>query len=105
MSNELYKIFPKQTLEYRLYYDAKGKPISMSSHSHPDGNYVVLTREQYDLPNYNCRVINGTLVFDLADQFRVQLSKSTSGMQVVKGHASLVVETEYPEIEYYDRNN
>lgn len=103
MSDELYKTFPKLELEYRLYYDAKGKPTSMSSHDHPAGNYVVITKEQYDLPNYNCRVVNGKMVFDTNNQFRVQLHKSNTGVAVVKGYAALVAEEEYPEIEYYDR--
>ena len=103
MSNELYQQFPKLELEYRLYYDTKGSPVSMSSHSHPEGNYVVITQEQYNNPNYNCRVVNGKLQFDLGESFHVQLRKSTSGVAVVKGYASLVVEEEYPEVEYYDR--
>ncbi len=103
MSDELYKTFPKLELEYRLYYDAKGKPISMSSHEHPDGSYIVITQEQYNNPNYNCRVVNSKLQFDTSDHFHVQLKKSTRGVAVVKGYAALVAETEYPEIEYYDR--
>lgn len=103
MSDELYKTFPKLELEYRLYYDAKGKPISMSSHEHPDGSYIVITQEQYNNPNYNCRVVDGKLQFDTSDHFHVQLKKSTRGVAVVKGYAALVAETEYPEIEYYDR--
>ena len=105
MSDELYKQFPKLELEYRLYYDAKGKPISMSSHDHPNGKYIVITKEQYDYPNYNCQVVNGKLQFDLGNQFHVQLKKSTSGVPVVKGFANLVVEEEYPDIEYYDRDH
>lgn len=103
MNDELYQNFPNLELEYRLYYDAKGRPISMSSHAHPDGKYVVITRDQYDKPNYNCCVVNGKLTFDLGETFHVQLHKSTSGVAVVKGYASLVVEDDYPEIEYYDR--
>lgn len=103
MSDELYKTFPEVQLEYRLYYDAKGKPISMSSHAHPEGQYIVITKEQYDNPNYNCRVVNGKLNFDLGETFHVQLHKSTTGVAVVKGYASLVAEEEYPEVEYYDR--
>ena len=103
MSDELYQTFPKLELEYRLYYDTTGKPIAMSSHNHPDGTYIVITKEQYDLPNYNCRVVNGKLLFDTDNHFHVQLKKSTSGVSVVKGYAALVAEEEYPEIEYYDR--
>ena len=103
MSDELYRTFPKLELEYRLYYDAKGRPVTMSSHNHPEGNYIVITQEQYDRPNYNCQVVAGQLKFDIADQFRVQLQKSKTGMAVVRGHANLVADKDYPEIEYYDR--
>ena len=103
MSDELYHKFEPVILEYRLYYDATGKPISMSSHAHPDGNYIVITKEQYELPNYNCRVINGKMVFDIENLVRVQLAKSTSGVAVVAEYPNLVAEEEYPEIEYYDR--
>ena len=75
----------------------------MSSHAHPEGSYVVITQEQYNNPNYNCRVVNGKLQFDTDNSFRVQLKKSPQGVAVVKGYAALVAETEYPEIEYYDR--
>lgn len=92
-------------IEYRLYYNSKGNPISMSSHTHPDGQYVVITKQQYDSANYNCRVVDGKLQFDTASQFRVQLAKSSTGVKVVKGYAGLVVEDSYPDIEYYDRNN
>lgn len=90
-------------IEYRLYYDNRGKPITMSSHNHPDGKYVVITKEHYDSANYNVRIVNGKLVFDTGDQFCVQLHKSTSGVPVVKGYANLVVENDYEDIEHYDR--
>jgi hypothetical protein len=95
-------------LEYRLYYDTNGKPISMSSHNHPAGDYIVIPKDVYDRANYNYRVVNGKLEsLDQSTTFRVQLRKSTSGMPVVAGHASLPIEPneEYTDIEYYDRNN
>lgn len=103
MSEELYQQFPKLELEYRLYHDAKGKPVAMSSHNHPVGQYITITKDQYDLPNYNCKVVNGEMVFDTGTQFHVQLQKSNTGVAVVTGYAALVVEEDYPEIEYYDR--
>jgi len=112
MSKELAEAFnsipqtPVVELEYRLYYDTTGKPISMSSHMHPVGQYVVITKHHYDSANYNCRVVNGLLRFDLCDQVRVQLKKSNTGVPVVNGYANLVVEnSEYTDIEYYDRNH
>lgn len=110
MSKELAEAFnniqpPAEVkLEYRLYYDREGKPISMSSHNHPVGDYILITKHQYDFPNYNCRVVKGQLTFDLGIQFRVQLKKSSTGVPVVKGYPNLVVEEDYSDIEYYDRN-
>lgn len=110
MSKELVEAFntvhplPAVEIEYRMYYDATGKPTAMSSHAHGAGQYVVITKQHYDSANYNCRVINGKLVFDTTGQIRVQLVKSTTGVPVVKGYANLVVENEeYTDIEYYDR--
>jgi hypothetical protein len=106
MNNKLYKTFLKQELEYRLYYDNKGRPTAMASHDYPEGNYVVITQEQYEKPNYNVRVINGTVVLDTADHFHVQLKRSDTGVAVVRGHASVVLENDtYEEVEYYDRNS
>ena len=103
--NEIQPISPVE-MEYRLYYDAKGMPICMSSHNHPDGEYIAITKQQYDSANYNCKVVKGKLTFDIANQFHIQLKKSEKGMPVVRGHANLVVENgEYEDIEYYDRNN
>ena len=109
MSKELAEAFnniqpiPEVQIEYRLYHDANGKPVAMSSHNHPEGDYVVITKQHYDSVNYNCIVIKGRVVFDMANLVRVQLKKSNSGVAVVQGHASLVAEESYPEIEYYDR--
>ena len=106
MNDELYLQFPKQQLEYRLYYDSQGRPITMASHDYPEGNYIVITQEQYDRPNYNVRVKNGTIIVDTADHFHVQLKRSDTGVAVVRGHASIVLENDtYEEIEYYDRNS
>jgi hypothetical protein len=77
----------------------------MSSHAHPEGNYIIITQDQYNKPNYNCRVVNSKLQFDTGNSFRVQLQKSTTGVVVVQGYASLVAEESYPDIEYYDRIN
>lgn len=110
MSEELKKAFelvepiPEVAIEYRLYYDSEGKPITMSSHNHPEGNYIVITKDVYDRANYNCLVIGGKLIFDLHHRIKLQLKRSSSGMRVVKNHASIVAEEEYPDIEYYDRN-
>lgn len=112
MSKELEEAFNKIEspkiidIEYRLYYDSKGMPICMSSHNHPDGEYILITKEHYDSANYNCKVVSGVIKFDNPNLIKVQLKKADHGIPVVKGHANLVVENnEYKDIEYYGRNN
>lgn len=98
---------PPIEIEYRLYYDKNGKPVSMSSHNHPDGEYIVISKDVYDRANYNYRVVNGKLEsLDTTTTFRVQLHKSRSGMPVVAGHASIPIEQNetYTTVEHYDRN-
>ena len=110
MSDELFNVIvrPVQSIdiEYRAYYNEQGSIISMSSHNHPAGEYITITKEQYDCPNYNQQVIDGKLV-DTANHFRVQLVKSNTGVPVVKGHAGLVIEPHdtYTDIEHYAHRN
>jgi hypothetical protein len=98
---------PHQTIEYRLYYDENGVPTMMSSHDHPDGNYVVITKEQYDKPNYtSLRVINKELkVVDPALTGVLGVVRSTKGFKTAKNHASVLVTDTYNDIEYYDYKN
>jgi len=110
MSNEFWQeveslIQPVEpiVLEYRLYYNEEGDIISGSMAQHADGNYIVVTQEQY-AKYFNYRVVNGTLKeIDTSTKYYVQLKKSTKGFPVVRGHAGLIIEDEeYPEREYYD---
>lgn len=99
---------PAVTIEYRLYYNDDGTPITMTSTDHPNGKYVVITKEQYDSANYNVRVVDGMLKqVEFSAQFKVQLMKSASGMPVVEGHAGIVVGTNdsYTDIEFYGQRN
>lgn len=94
-------------IEYRLYYDQYGTPVSMSSHNHPDGNYVVVTKEQYDRPNYtSLKVVNGQIkIIDPAMAGILGVEKSTTGFRVAKNHAGILADDTYTEIEYYDYRN
>ena len=97
---------PNQDLEYRLYYNEEGNITSCSMQNHSEGNYIVVTRDEYDR-YFHYQVINNKLIkIDSDAGYRVQLVKSTKGFPVVKGHAGLLIEDEeYTDIEYYARTN
>lgn len=99
---------PEIPVEYRLYYDENGSVITMTHGEHPnDGDYIVISQEIYDRPNYNLmRVIDSELVIIDDSHHKQCLGKSTKGYRVVKGHANLIVnETYQGETEYYGFKN
>jgi hypothetical protein len=99
---------PDIKIEYRLYYDELGIPVTMSSHAHPAGKYVVVSKEVYDRANYNnLRVVEGKLV-EIVNQSigQVRLKKSNTGFAVVKNHANILADHDtQEEIEYYEYKN
>ena len=93
-------------LEYRVYYNEDGAIYRCSMQQHEPGDYLVVSKEEYD--NFNrYRVIKNKLVkIDTDARYRVQLHKSKSGYPVVAGHAGLLIEDEdYTDIEYYARTS
>jgi TRAP-type mannitol/chloroaromatic compound transport system permease large subunit len=81
----------------------------MSGDDGPEGNYIIITREQYDIGILAGMIVeNGTLTKRDPVSLYIQLKKSASGYPVVKNHPALVLESyeEYTgEIEFYDRNS
>jgi hypothetical protein len=113
MNNEFWKeveslIDPvvKQELEYRVYYDEHGAITLCTMTGDTPGNYLVVTQDEY-ASYFQYRVIKGKLLkIDHDAGYRVQLTKSTQGFKVVRGHAGLLIEDEtYTDIEYYARTN
>lgn len=98
-------------MEYRLYYDKdSGAPKFMSGDDGPEGNYIIITREQYDIGILGGMIVeNGALIKKNPVSLYKQLKKSASGgYPVVKNHPALILESyeEYSEeIEFYDRNS
>lgn len=97
-------------MEYRLYYDKdSGAPKFMSGDDGPEGNYIIITREQYDIGIIAGMIVeNGELAKRDPVSLHIQLKKSASGYPVVKNHPALILEIyeEYTgEIEFYDRNS
>jgi hypothetical protein len=94
-------------LEYRLYYNDLGEITSCSMSNHEEsGNYIVVTKTEYDR-YFDYRIVKQQLVkIDRDSGYRVQLQKSITGFPVVKDHAGLLIEETYTNIEHYEyRNN
>jgi hypothetical protein len=100
---------PKQTVEYRLYYNQDGEVTMYCEVDHPDtGNYIVIDHPDIFFKNNSSlmRVINGKLII-LSSHMPVcgRLTKSNSGQRVVKGMAAiaLTADEQYQHVEHYDR--
>lgn len=68
---------PKE-LEFKAYYDEDGKIITYTTEDLP-GDYIVITRDQFNLARHDARVIKGKLVYVhlLAKVFK--MTKDTGG--------------------------
>jgi len=93
-------------LEYRVYYDEDGAIYRCSMQQHDPGDYLVVSKDEYDF-SHHYRVVKGKMVkIDTDARYLVQLHKSKSGYPVVAGHAGILIEDEdYPDREYYARTN
>lgn len=95
--------------EYRLYYNQDGSVLTMTHGEHPESDdYIVITQEVYERPNYNIlRVVGGKLMI-LQDTFYHQqyLQPGSKGYRVVANHANLLVDETYQgETQYYEFKN
>ena len=110
MSNEFWAEFETlldrtipEAIEYRVHYNEQGEIYLCTMQNHPvDTTYLVVTRDEYDR-YFDYRVVDAKLKkVDRDAVYRVQLRKSTAGFPVAKGHAGLVVEDDYPDVEHYE---
>jgi hypothetical protein len=95
--------------EYRAYYDENNWITGFAGSGFPDGdNWVTITRELYITHNWsNLRLIDDKIIYVAPVYMHYfQLTKSTKGIKIVRGHAGIVLEEldTYQDIEYYDTN-
>ena len=98
---------PPEVKEYRIYYDETGRITELTMTNHPKGDYIVVDLDTFENYTRYERVKNGKLIPVVSDSgYRVQLTKSTLGFAVVRGHAALLIEDEqYQDREYYAYTN
>ena len=99
---------PVLTVEYRMYYRGTECLFSLSGtdDTWPEGDYIVITRQQYDQfrPAYN-KVIGGKLIEIVPTQMnRVQLTKDADGKYIsLKNNLTFVADEgdRYKQIEVH----
>lgn len=100
---------PVETLiEYRLFYNTNGDIVkgTMIVES-TDDRYIVVSKNEYE-QYFLYQVVNNKLKkIDNDAGYRVQLTKSTTGITVVAGHAGLPLEfgETYIDTEIYGHTN
>jgi len=78
-------------IEYRLYYNTDGKP-TMYTTEKPDGNYVVITREQYAICDWQVIVVDGEIKSTKNIKKIYKLQKSTTGIKTSKYDINILLE-------------
>ena len=110
MSNEFWSEFESlldnhepEPIEYRLHYNDAGDIQMCTMQKHPENTqYLVVAKEEYE-QYQDYRVVEGKLKKIIRDNgYHVQLQKSDKGYKTVKGHAGIILEEDYPEVEYYE---
>lgn len=102
---DLYKENLSKTVEYRLYYDDAGKVIRYTTEN-MDGNYIVITKEQYAESRMDVYVSDGKIFTTHRRKHLFKLTKSTEGQKCSADDVSIIVEDDSPhnywKLEIYD---
>lgn len=60
--NTMFTKEPAPEIEFRLYYDDDGNPLTYTSEN-ISGNYIVVDSQTYAQGRYDCKIIDGEIVF------------------------------------------
>jgi hypothetical protein len=85
-------IKPKE-LEYRVYYDSSGNVVTYTTEDLP-GDYIVITREQYNLARHDAKVKDGKLHLVHLLNTVLKIAKTESGVWRTNAHDVSVVADE-----------
>lgn len=90
-------IAESKPIEYRLYYDKEsGLPIKYSAMDE-EGDYIVITHKDYELANFQVKVINGRLIKPVHPRFLI-IKRSTTGFAVHPENWNILVDTQQEHI-------
>lgn len=94
---ELLKEAQPVNYEYRLYYDpSNGIPLKYSVDNEP-GDYVVISKKDYEIASFLVRVVNGKVVHPVHPRFLI-MHQSTGGFTVDPYDWTVLVDPEEPHI-------
>jgi hypothetical protein len=85
-------VLPKKEHEFRVYYDSDGNVITYTTEDLP-GNYLVITKEQFNLARHDAKIRNGKLILvHLATGVIKLYRKDTGHWRVLKQDLSIVAD-------------
>lgn len=94
---------PPPPVQYRVYYDSEGKITTYTTEDTP-GQYIVITKEQYQQARHDAVVKDGRLVYTHIKNDVVKLVRdrnNATGFRVSKYDASVVADNDDLDIHYY----
>jgi hypothetical protein len=88
-------------LEFRVYYNDDGSIITYTTEK-LDGNYLVITREDYQQARHDAKVLNGKLIYTHMNNNVTKLQRNKSqGIRTSKYDVSILASPEDPEYSYF----
>lgn len=91
------EIEESKPIEYRLYYDKNtGSPIKYSAMDE-EGDYIVITFKDYELANFQVKVIDGKLIKPVHPRFMI-IKRSDNGFAVHPENWNILVDSSQEHI-------
>ena len=85
---------PPQKIEFRLYYDDKGKVLFYTCEK-PAGNYIVIDATTYAIGRPDLRVIDGKISTAIPSLVVSKLMPNSEGVACTEEDISIVVDNDY----------
>lgn len=95
------KVVAPKPLEFRAYYDSEGKITTYTTEDLP-GDYIVITKDQYNLARHDARVVDGQLLFTHIKLHCMKMTRNNNeGSRTSKYDISILADDDDPEYTYY----
>lgn len=88
-------------LEYRVYYDDTGKIITYTTEK-LDGNYLIITWQEYIECRFDAKIVNSKLVKQNIKKTIAKFTKSTSGTKCSSYDINILVDDNADDYIYWD---
>jgi hypothetical protein len=91
---------PKDTPEFRLYYDERGRVVSYSGDKSGEGNYIVIDAKTFAEARHDILVVDGTIKTNVYKQLTHKMMPTGKGTSCHKEDLSVIVEDDGNSIKW-----